>query len=98
VLDAHADSSRRLAMLPAAPTEDVPPLPDLTVLWETTSDGGRPDGALVTRLADAERQLSTYRASLHQRLDAATGELISRYREYPSLALCALPLQGSRIG
>ena len=46
---------------------------------------------LLTRLANAEHELSAYRRSLHARLDAATGELISRYREEPSLALYALP-------
>ena len=48
---------------------------------------------MVTRLRDAERELSAYRRSLHERLDAATGELISRYRDEPALALKALPLR-----
>ena len=46
----------------------------------------------ASRLADAEHELSAYRRGLHERLDAATGELIARYREEPSLALRALPL------
>jgi hypothetical protein len=94
VLHAHADSSRRLALLPLAGSDDVPPLPDLTVLWETPADGTGTDCALLTRLADAEHQLSSYRRSLHERLDAATGELIARYHDEPALALRALP--GSR--
>jgi hypothetical protein len=88
VLSEHQESSRRLAMQSLAAPADGPPLPDLTVLWETESDEGR----LVPRLAAAERELSAYRSSLHARLDAATGELISRYRDEPALALCALPL------
>ncbi|MGZ4593601.1 MAG: RsiG family protein [Actinomycetes bacterium] len=92
VLDQHADSSRRLAMLPVATPDDAPPLPNLTALWETTLDGAGHEESLVARLAAAEQELSSYRHSLHARLDAATGELISRYRDYPALALGALPL------
>ena len=55
--------------------------------------------ATLARLADAEHQLSAYRRGLHERLDAATGELIARYREEPALALRALPLpRGERVG
>jgi hypothetical protein len=96
VLHEHADSSRRLAMLPVADAEAAPPLPDLTVLWETPSCAEGTDTALVTRMADAEQQLSSYRNSLHQRLDDATGELIARYRDEPALALRALPQRRRR--
>jgi hypothetical protein len=96
VLHVHADSSRRLALLPVAMPDDAPPLPDLTALWETTMSEGVHDETLIARLTDAERELSAYRRSLHDRLDVATGELVSRYRDYPALALCALPLRGRR--
>jgi hypothetical protein len=92
VLDDHGQSSRRLALLPVVRTEDAAPLPDLAVLWETTPGDGADHDSMVTRLSDAERELSSYRRSLHERLDAATGELISRYRDEPALALKALPL------
>ena len=36
-------------------------------------------------------QLSAYRTALHKRLAGATGELIARYREQPTLCLTALP-------
>jgi hypothetical protein len=39
----------------------------------------------------AERQLTTYRRALHERIDEATGELISRYRDDPAQALSILP-------
>ena len=71
---------------------DAPPLPDLGMLWDTSQLGEDDDGAVVSRLADAEHQLSSYRRSLHLRLDAATGELIARYHDEPTLALSALPL------
>ena len=95
VLSEHQENSRRLAR--QSVDGDVPggspPLPDLTVLWETQA--GPDDPAMLGRLADAEQQLSAYRRSLHARLDAATGELISRYRDEPSLALQSLPLPRS---
>jgi hypothetical protein len=91
VLSEHQSSSRRLALQPLDGPADVPPLPDLTVLWQTAA-GGTGQAELVARLMTAEHELSAYRHDLHARLDAATGELISRYREDPSLALQALPL------
>jgi hypothetical protein len=91
VLSEHQVSSRRLALLPMGGPADALPLPDLAVLWETEGAAGD-RGGLVDRLAAAEQQLSTYRRGLHARLDAATGELISRYRDDPALALRALPL------
>jgi hypothetical protein len=93
VLDDHGQSSRRLALLPVVRTEDAAPLPDLAVLWETSPGADGDHASMVTRLTDAENELSSYRRSLHDRLDAATGELISRYRDQPALALQALPLR-----
>ncbi|MCY7372567.1 MAG: hypothetical protein LH461_02530 [Spirochaetaceae bacterium] len=76
----------------------TPPLPDLAVLWQTQTGTGD-DESMLARLAAAEHELSAYRSSLHTRLDAATGELISRYRDEPSLALRALPLpRGTQLG
>jgi hypothetical protein len=93
VLHEHAGSSQRLAMLPVASPEDAPPLPNLAVLWETTATDEEAGSAMVPRLVDAEHELSAYRTDLHLRLDAATSELIWRYREQPTLALSALPLR-----
>jgi hypothetical protein len=89
VLCDHLASSQRLARHLVEPTTGPLPLPDLAVLWERGTAGVDPD--LLLRLARAEHQLSAYRRSLHERLDAATGELITRYHENPSLALAALP-------
>lgn len=88
VLNEHASASQRLAMAPIVDADEKPPLPDLAVLWESDAE----DERLLPRLADAEHELSAYRRSLHRRLDAATAELIARYREEPALALRALPL------
>ena len=95
VLSQHQESSRRLAVHTVHDAVGVPPLPDLTVLWESGAAGNVADGAddeIVVRLAAAEVELSAYRRALHERLDDATSELIARYREQPALALCALPL------
>lgn len=95
VLSQHQESSRRLAVHTVHDAVGVPPLPDLTVLWESGAASNAADGAddeIVVRLAAAEVELSAYRRALHERLDDATSELIARYREQPALALCALPL------
>ncbi|HEX4699605.1 MAG TPA: hypothetical protein VH857_09635 [Actinomycetes bacterium] len=92
VLTQHQESSRRLAVLPVHDPAALPPLPDLTALWETE---GSDDAEALTRLAAAEAELSAYRRSLHERLDDATSELIARYREEPGLALRALPVPRS---
>jgi len=93
VLTEHEEHSRRLAVQQIHVPGGAPPLPDLAALWDTSTLGEDDEGAVVGRLADAEHQLSTYRRSLHMRLDAATGELIARYHDEPSLALSALPLR-----
>lgn len=93
VLSDHQSSSRRLAVLPVHDAADLPPLPDLTALWESVAVD-EDDTALIARLADAESELSAYRRNLHERLDDATSELIARYRDEPALALRALPLPG----
>ena len=92
VLTEHEIYSRRLAVQQMHTPGGAPPLPDLGMLWDTSQLGDDDDGAVVSRLADAEHQLSSYRRSLHLRLDAATGELIARYHDEPSLALSALPI------
>ena len=92
VLGEHASYSQRLALLSVHPADCTPPLPDLAILWEQPLGSvDDPDGRALARLAEAERQLSSYRRSLHRRLDSATEDLIARYRENPTLALTALP-------
>ena len=66
--------------------EPLPDLPDLEHVWITPRDESETTMALE-RLSAAERTLTQYRRSLHERIDEATAELIVRYRESPSLAL-----------
>ncbi len=90
--------SGRQALLDVVPVDDIPPLPNLAELWDRRVEPGD-DAALAALEADltqAEMDLSSYRSSLHRRIGVATGELIARYREQPTLCLSALPLQPNR--
>lgn len=88
-------SSRRHALAAIDHGDDVPPLPDLADLWAADpvpgDDAAR--DALVVRLAAAEKELSSYRTALHERIDRATADLIARYHENPTTCLVALPLK-----
>src|SRR5438874_5846209 len=92
--EARVDNGRK-ALLSVVPVDDMPPLPDLVELWARLPQMGDEDHnrELARDLAKAEAQLSAYRTALHKRLASATGELIARYREQPTLCLSALPAQ-----
>lgn len=99
VLSDERVGTGRTALLAILPHEDMPPLPNLVDLWQADPLPGDSPEALEhnarmeQELAEAETALSSYRGALHQRIDAATGELIARYREDPTLCLSALPTQ-----
>lgn len=95
--DARVGAGRQ-ALLQVVPVDDIPPLPQIEQLWERPVDLSDVPAArrLEADLARAERELSDYRAALHARIADATGELIARYREQPSLCLSALPLPSER--
>jgi hypothetical protein len=92
-------ASGRAALVRVVPVDDIPPLPQLGELWtesaEAADEESRTD--LLRRLGEAEEQLSDYRGALHRRLEAATTELIARYRENPLLCLSALPLPAEEL-
>lgn len=94
VLTAQRVTSLRNALVEVVPEHDFPPLPDLADLWERRVDPADTgaQAELEQDLAEAERQLSSYRTALHVRLADATGELIARYRTEPTLCLSVLPL------
>ncbi len=97
--DDHARRVRtsRLRELPA---DDRPPIPDIAALWSRL-DGDDDAGGRILLLEDlmtAEATLSAYRHDLHGRIDAATAELISRYRAEPTLCLSVLPRVAGRGG
>lgn len=84
---------RRLVNLSVKSAEDIPALPDLRKLWTRMVDVDDPDKveAFVADLRGVEAELSGIRREIHERLDEATGQLIARYRQEPTLALSALP-------
>lgn len=90
--DTGSGQSRRMLVRVSA-AEPLPDLPELSQMWVTDVDPH--DAAQVAdaleRLRTAERQLTDYRRALHERIDEATGELIARYRQNPTLALAILP-------
>ncbi|HEU0131099.1 MAG TPA: hypothetical protein VFQ85_08930 [Mycobacteriales bacterium] len=98
VLGAERVGAARNALLEIVPVDDIPPLPNLESLWacDPRPDDAAHNAALEAELVKAETQLSAYRAALHRRIAAATGELIARYREEPALCLSALPLPRPR--
>ena len=89
---------RRLANLPVRPATEIEALPDLHKLWIRVVDPADEAAVeqFVAELREAEANLSAMRHEIHQRLDEATGQLIARYRQDPTLALSALPDIGLR--
>ena len=95
--DSRVAGSRN-AVLEVLPVDDIPPLPSLAELWDRRVGEHDEEGRqqFEQDLRAAEAQLSAYRTALHKRLAAATGELIARYRETPTLCLSVLPLRQER--
>ena len=98
VLTSERVGAGRQALVEVLPVDDIPPLPSLGELWDRRVERDDVEGqaALEQDLRVAEAQLSAYRNALHRRIGDATGELIARYREQPSLCLSALPLDPRR--
>jgi hypothetical protein len=84
---------RRLANQSVRPADDIAALPDLHALWTRLVDptDAAEVEAFVAALQEAETTPSGMRREFHRRLDEATGQLIARYRQDPTLALTALP-------
>jgi hypothetical protein len=93
--DTGSGRSRRALMLVQSPEElpDLPDLQELTRLWAADPHEADEVADLVERLHGWEKVLSDYRRALHERIDAATGELIVRYRADPAAALALIPAE-----
>lgn len=89
VLGDTGAGNRRTALVSISAAEPLPELPVLEEMWVTEVDpqDSAQVGHALARIRAAEKQLTDYRRALHQRIDEATGELISRYRDEPTLAL-----------
>lgn len=90
----------RRALVSVQAADALPELPILEEMWVTELDPNDSDAVAdaLERLRTAERQLTEYRRVLHQQLDAATQELIDRYREDPASALVAFQRPHLRSG
>ena len=93
VLAESGSVHRRLARLSVTPAGDLEALADLRALRTRVVDSRDAEAGsdFLAALQAAERDLSTIRREIHQRLDKATAQLIARYRQDPTLALTALP-------
>jgi hypothetical protein len=90
----------RRALVNVHAAESLPELPVLEEMWVTELDPNDSQAVAdaLERLRVAERQLTDYRRALHEQLDAATRELIERYREDPASALVAFKRPHVRSG
>jgi hypothetical protein len=98
VLGDTGAGNTRTALAGVRAAEPLPGLPALAEMWVTVIDP-QDQGAVidaVARLRVAERQLTSYRQALHERITEARGELLSRYRADPSSALIALRTKRGR--
>ena len=93
VLTDERVASGRAAIVAITAADDIPLLPSLAELWDREVDSQDLDAAelLDRELTEAEAELSDYRTALHEKLAAATEELVARYREDPTACLTALP-------
>lgn len=94
ILSQQMGTNSRKGMLKVRPDQDQP-MAGLDHLWHRSINGNE-DDLLEADLRQAEHQLSIERTRLFGLIDAATAELISRYREDPMLALSALPHRTNR--
>lgn len=90
--DTGSGRSRR-ALLRIQAAEPLPELPEVAEIWaddvDTTDETAVSDA--LGRLRVAEQQLTAYRRALHERIAAATEQLIVRYRDNPAAALSLIP-------
>ncbi len=93
--DSGAGGSGRRALV-RIPTETLSSIPDLADVLGTDPDRDDPEqvASALETLRAAERTLTEHRRSVHERLDLATQELISRYRAEPTAALAVIPSEG----
>ena len=94
ILTQQMGVNNRKGILSVMPEENQP-MDGLDHLWHRGINS-QDDEQLEKDLIAAERQLSSIRGDLHSMIDAATGELVARYRDDPLLALTALPTRVQR--
>ncbi len=93
VLGDTGTGTSRGALVRVIVADPLPELPELSAIWcpDVDPHDRAQLAATLTSLEAAERQLTTYRTALHDRIDESTRELILRYRSDPSAALSIIP-------
>lgn len=89
VLGDTGSGRARAVLVGMRAADPLPDLPTLADVWRVPENAAQVAEALA-HLGVAEEQLTAYRRALHERIDEATGELITRYRADPTCALSAL--------
>lgn len=98
VLADPVTTARRDSLLSVPTFSERPEDAEVAAAWSGLDlSGDERTEELLARLTELEQALSTYRHKLHERIDAATGELIARYHEDPAAALVALPVPPGRL-
>lgn len=92
--DTGTGRSRR-ALLRIQAAEPLPELPEVSEIWSDEVDPHDEEAVAesLQRLRDAEQQLTAYRRALHERIGAATEQLILHYRDNPTAALSLIPAE-----
>ena len=85
----------RAALLRIQAAEPLPELPEVAEIWSDEVDPHDEPAVAeaLDRLRGAEQQLTAYRRALHERIGAATEQLIEHYRDNPSAALSLIPAE-----
>jgi hypothetical protein len=93
VLGDTGTGAARNALSSIRPADPLPDLPESEWMWVTEIDPHDPEAVAeaMARLHAAEEKLTHYRKALFDRIDEATAELITRYKEDPAAALSVLP-------
>jgi len=77
------------ALMRIGPATDLPELPGLAELWAQDADPSNPVevAEALTALDDATGRVTEYRGQILLRIDAATTELVARYKDDPDACL-----------
>jgi hypothetical protein len=84
-----ATGRSRLAFMRIDSASDLPELPGLNEVWARDADPTDPQDVaeVLAALDEAAARVTAYRGQIHKRIDEATIELVSRYKNDPDACL-----------
>ncbi|MGV8847488.1 RsiG family protein [Tessaracoccus sp.] len=84
-----ATGRSRLALMRIGSAVDLPELPGLNEVWARDADPANPEDVaeVLAALDEAVGRVGDYRGQILKRIDAATNELVSRYKDDPDACL-----------